>query len=114
MSVGSNTNGGFLVPTHLDPTIISSSSGWTNPLREISRVVTLTEGTTWNGLTNPRYSLAIKRLGTAVSSSFTGDMTQAVSDRILNRPVVEDDDAPSTVTTTALDPEIIIGDFSSS
>jgi HK97 family phage major capsid protein len=238
MSSGSNTNGGYLLPTHLDPTIILTNSGSSNVIRSISRVVTLTEGTTWNGVTsagvtaswdgelvevsddtptfarvsvatnvaqafvqgsiasfedianvtgemrmlfadardrlegaahatgvgtgatpkgivtaldasttveitsttaatigevdlhavyravpirwrrsatwvmNPLYSLAVKRLGTAVSSSFSGDLTMPVTDRILGRPLVESDDMPTTQTTTALDNEIIFGDFS--
>ncbi|GGN40517.1 HK97 family phage major capsid protein [Actinoplanes campanulatus] len=238
MSVGSNTNGGYLLPTHLDPTIILTNSGSSNNIRQISRVVTLTQGTTWNGvtsagvtaswdgelaevsddtptlgrvsiatniaqafvqasiaafddidnlasdvmmmfadardrlegaahatgsgasnqpkgivtaldastsveitsttaatigevdihavyrgvpvrwrnrstwLTNPLYNLAIKRLGTAVSSAFSGDLTQPVTDRILGRPVVESDDMPTTQTTTSLDNEIVFGDFS--
>lgn len=237
MSVGTNANGGFLLPTHLDPTIIMTNSGSSNSIRQISRVVTLTQGTTWRGISsagvtaswdgelvevsddsptvgnptitaykaqsfvqasieafddlaglatdvmmmfadardrlegaahatgsgssqpwgiftaldantnveltsttaatigevdihsvyrnvpvrwrnrgtwvmNPLYSLAIKRLGTAVSSSYSGDLTAAVSDRILGRPLVESDDAPTTQTTTALDNEIVFGDFS--
>jgi HK97 family phage major capsid protein len=237
MSVGSNTNGGYLLPTHLDPTIILTNSGSSNVIRGISRTVTLTEGTTWNGvtsagvtaswdgelvevsddsptmgrvsiptivaqgfvqasiaafddisnlgsdvmmmfadardrlegaahasgtgsgqpkgivtalaassgvcivsttaavigevdihslyrnvpvrwrgrgswLTNPLYSLAIKRLGTALSSSYSGDLTMPVTDRILGRPLAESDDMPTTQTTTALDSEIVYGDFS--
>jgi len=238
MSAGSNTNGGYLIPTHLDPTIILTNSGTSNVIRGMSRVVTLTEGTTWNGVTsagvtaswdgelvevsddtptfarvsiatnvaqsfvqasiaafedisgltsdvmmmfadardrlegaahatgsgssnqpkgivtaldasttveitsttaatigevdihamyrgvgvrwrgrstwlmNPLYSLAVKRLGTAVSSSYSGDLTMPVSDRILGRPQVESDDMPTTQTTTALDNEIVFGDFS--
>ena len=64
----------------------------------------------WRGkgtfITNPLYNLAIKRLGTAVSSAFSGDLTQPVTDRILGRPVLESDDAPTTQTTTALDQEV--------
>jgi HK97 family phage major capsid protein len=239
MSVGSNTNGGYLLPTHLDPTLILTNSGSSNVIRGLARVVTLNNGeTTWHGvttagvtaswdgelaevsddtptlgsvsiatnvaqafvqgsiaafqdisnltsdvmmlfadardrlegvahatglgasnqpkgiftaanastgvqvtsttgatigevdihalyravpvrwrskatfLTNPLYSLAVKRLGTAVSSSYSGDLTQPVSDRWLGRPLVESDDAPTTQTTTALDNEIIFGDFS--
>jgi len=238
MSAGSNTNGGYLIPTHLDPTIILTNSGSSNVIRGLSRVVTLTEGTTWNGVTsagvtaswdgelaevsddtptfarvsiatnvaqsfvqasiaafediaglqsdvlmmfadardrlegaahatglgtsnqpkgivtaldastaveitsttaaaigevdihavyravpvryrgrgtwlmNPLYALAVKRLGTAVSSSYSGDLTMPVSDRILGRPQVESDDMPTTQTTTALDNEIVFGDFS--
>ena len=238
MSSGSNTNGGYLLPTHLDPTVILTNSGSSNVIRGLSRVVTLTEGTTWNGVTsagvtaswdgelaevsddtptfarvsvatnvaqafvqgsiasfedianitsdvrmmfadardrlegvahatgsgssnqpkgivtaldastsveitsttaatigevdlhavyravpvrwrsrstwlmNPLYSLAVKRLGTAVASTFSGDLTMPVSDRILGRPSVESDDMPTTQTTTALDNEIVFGDFS--
>ena len=65
---------------------------------------------TW--LMAPTYALAIKRLGTAVSSSFSGDLTAPVTDRILGRPVVESDDAPTTQTTTVRDNEIIFGDLS--
>ena len=61
---------------------------------------------------NPLYSLAIKRLGTAVSSAFSGDLTQPVTDRILGRPLLETDDAPTTQTTTALDQEIVFADLS--
>ena len=236
MSSGSNTNGGFLVPTHLDPTIILTNSGTSNAIRGISRVVTLTEGSVWNGVTsagvtasfdaelaevsddtptfgrvsitaykaqafvqasieafediaslqsdvlmlladardrlegsqhatgsgssqpwgifaaldantnveiisttaaaigevdlhsvyrsvpirwrnrgtwvaNPLYTLAVKRLGTAVSSSYSGDLTMPVSERWLGRPVVESDDAPTTQTTTANDNEVVFGDF---
>lgn len=237
LSTVTNANGAFLLPTHLDPTIILTNNGSTNVIRTISRVVTLTEGTTWRGISSagvtasfdaqlaevsddsptfanptvsvhkaqalvqasieavddlaglasdvlmmfadardrlegaafatgtgsdqpygiftaldantnveitsttaatigevdihsvyrqvpvrwrgrgtwlmaPVYNLAIKRLGTAVSSSFSGDLTAPVSDRILGRPVVESDDAPTTQTTTALDNEIVFGDFS--
>lgn len=237
LSSGTDANGGYLLPTHLDPTIILTNSGTSNVIRGLSRVVTLTEGDTWNGvtsagvtasfdaelaevsddsptfgrvsipvhkaqslvqasieafqdiaglssdvmmlfadardrlegaahatgtgsgqptgivtaldantnveiisttaatigevdihavyrqvpirwrgrstwLTNPVYSLAVKRLGTAVSSSYSGDLTQPVSERWVGRPVVESDDMPTTQTTTANDNEIVFGDFS--
>lgn len=238
IAVGTNTQGGYLVPTHLDPTIILTNSGTSNVIRGISRVVTLTEGNDWNGvtsagvtaswdaelaevsddtpsfaqptvalhkaqslvmasieafadtannlasdvlmlfadardrlegvahatgtgsgqpfgivtaldantnveiisttaatigevdlhsvyrqlpirwrrngvwLTNPLYSLAVKRLGTAVSSSYSGDLTTPVSERWIGHPVVESDDMPTTQTTTANDNEIVFGDFS--
>lgn len=51
IAVGTNTQGGFLVPTHLDPTLILTNAGTSNAIRAISRVVTLTVGDTWNGVT---------------------------------------------------------------
>lgn len=65
---------------------------------------------TW--VANPLYTLAIKDLGTAVSASFSGDLRDPVAGRILGRPLVESDDAPTTQTTTALDQEVLLGDFS--
>jgi HK97 family phage major capsid protein len=238
MSVGTNANGGFLVPTHLDPTIILTNEGSTNAIRQIARVVTLTEGNQWNGITsagvssswaaelaaatdaspsdfahpgipvhrndtyvtasieafqdidglasdvlmlfadardrlegaahctgsgndqptgiftaldantnvevvsttaatiglvdlqkmrrqvgqrwrgrsswvmNPVYADEVKRLGTALSASYSTDITQANTDTLLGRPVIETDDAPETQTTTVRDNEIVFGDFS--
>lgn len=237
MAVGTNTAGGYLVPTHLDPTLILTNSGSSNIIRSMARVVTLTDGSNeWNGVTtagataswdgelvevsddtpavgpanvpvhsakallqasieafeditglasdavmilndakdrlegaahavgsgsgqptgiftaldantnvevisttaatiglvdihglyravpvrwrsrgqwlmNPLYSLAIKALGTALSASYTTDLTQPVADRLLGKPLVESDDAPTTQTTTANDNEIVFGDF---
>jgi HK97 family phage major capsid protein len=238
LAVATNVQGGYLVPTHLDPTLILTNSGSSNVIRSLARVVTLASGEKqWNGVTSagvtaswdgelvevsddsptvgtagvptimaqalvqasisafegisglgsdvmmlfadardrlegtahatgagtttpkgiftalaassgvcitsttaatigevdihalyrgvpvrwrgngtflasPLYLTAVKRLGTAVSSAFSGDLTQPVTDRILGRPVVESDDAPTTQTTTALDSEIVFGDFS--
>lgn len=238
LGVTTNANGKFLLPTHLDPTIILTSAMSTDEIRKISRVVTLTDGQpAWNGITsagvtaswdgevvevsddsptfgnpsiatiraqafvqasfsaaedianladdllmmfadakdrlegaahatgagttepmgvftavaavtasrvtsttaatiglvdihalykgvpvryrggstwvaNPLYTLAVKALGTAVSASYSGDLTDPVAGRILGHPLVESDDAPTAQTTTALDQEILIGDFS--
>lgn len=236
LAVGTNTQGGFLVPTHLDPSIILTNDGTANALRPISRVVTLTTGNTWNGVssagvtaswdaelaevsddspsvanpsipvykgaafvqasfeafqdisslasdvmmmfgdakdrlegaahctgsgsaeptgiftaidasgnetvtttaatiglvdlqaqrravgqrfrnrstwvTHPEWMDEVKRLGTAVSASFTTDLTASNSEQLLGRPVVETDDAPNTATTTALDDRFVLGDFS--
>ena len=60
----------------------------------------------------PVYGDAIKTLGTALSASYTNDLTEANTSRLLGRPVVETDDAPTTQTTTVKDAEIIFGDFS--
>ncbi len=238
IAVGTNTQGGFLTPTHLDPTLILTNAGSSNAIRRIARVVTLGQGyDTWNGVTtagvtaswdaelaevsddtpsfasvsipvysarslvqasfeafqdiaglqgdimmlfadardrlegaahatgsgsgqpkgivtaidasaslevvsttaatigevdvhalyravpirwrgngqfllSPTYNLAIKRLGAAVGSAFTGYLTAPTTDQILGRPVVESDDMPTTQNTTELNPEIVYGDFS--
>jgi HK97 family phage major capsid protein len=237
LGVSTNANGKFLLPTHLDPTIILTSALSTNEIRKIARVVTLTGGApAWNGITsagvtaswdgevvevsddsptfgnpsiatvraqalvqasisavediadlgndvmmmfadakdrlegaahatgagsttpkgvftavnaasktvvsgtaatialadlhsvyqqtplryrrnglwvaNPLYTLAIKALGTAISASYSGDLRDPATGRILGHDVVESDDAPTTQTTTALDQEVLYGDFS--
>lgn len=52
VAVGTSTQGGLLVPTHLDPTIMLTNDGSSNALRRISRVVSLTTGNQWNGITS--------------------------------------------------------------
>jgi HK97 family phage major capsid protein len=52
IAVGTNTAGGYLVPTHLDPTLILTNAGARDVVRGISRVVTLVNGANaWNGVT---------------------------------------------------------------
>lgn len=54
LSTVTAANGNYLVPTHLDPTVILSNSGSSNAIRGISRVVTLTSpgDTSWQGITS--------------------------------------------------------------
>jgi HK97 family phage major capsid protein len=40
MTLGTGTAGGFLVPYELDPNIIIASTGYVDPMRQVSRVVT--------------------------------------------------------------------------
>ncbi|MFM8971587.1 MAG: phage major capsid protein [Actinomycetota bacterium] len=65
---------------------------------------------TW--VTNPKWALEIKRLGTNISSTYSGDFTEAPARDILGRPLVVSDDSPAVVTTTALDSRVMFGDFS--
>lgn len=52
IAVGTNTAGGYLVPTHLDPTLILTNSGARDVVRQLARVVTLVGGANrWNGVT---------------------------------------------------------------
>lgn len=51
LTLGTDTDGGYAVPFQLDPTVILTSAGSENPLRQISRVVQIT-GKKWEGLTS--------------------------------------------------------------
>lgn len=46
-----NNVGGYLIPTFLDPTVIWTMAGTTNPFRQISSVTSIT-GDNWNGVTS--------------------------------------------------------------
>jgi len=63
-------------------------------------------------LMNPLYLGSLQALGTALSGSYTTNMAEAYTSQILGKPVVESDDVPNTVTTTANDNQIVFGDFS--
>lgn len=56
-TVGTTTTGGFAVPYQLDPTVILTSDGATNPLRAISRVEQIT-GNTWKGVTSLGFQIS--------------------------------------------------------
>ena len=47
-----SANGGYLIPFHLDPTIILTNAGSTNPFRQISRVETLANSNIWHGVSS--------------------------------------------------------------
>jgi HK97 family phage major capsid protein len=51
LSLGTDAAGGFAVPFQLDPTVILTSNGVVNPLRQISRVETIT-GKEWDGVSS--------------------------------------------------------------
>jgi HK97 family phage major capsid protein len=69
LSLGTDAAGGYAVPFQLDPTVILSSSGVVNPLRQISRVETIT-GKEWDGVTSAGVSVA---RGTEAQEVGTGD-----------------------------------------
>ena len=66
LSMGSATSAQLAVPFTLDPTIILTSDGATNPLRQISRVETIT-GRTWEGVTSA--GITVGRIGEALPST---------------------------------------------
>lgn len=71
LSTLTDANGNYLVPTHLDPTIILTNSGTSNAVRAMSRVVTLTRpgDTSWQGITSA-----------GVTASFDAQLTEVSDD----------------------------------
>ena len=54
MSIGTDSAGGFLVPTHLDASIILSNAGVVDPIRDLASVTTIGSDT-WNGITSAEW-----------------------------------------------------------
>lgn len=55
-------NGGALIPSFLDPTVILTNAGTTNPLRQISRVVSVMSNV-WTGVSSAGITLAYRTEG---------------------------------------------------
>jgi HK97 family phage major capsid protein len=51
MSIGTDSAGGFMLPTHLDPTIMLSNAGAIDPIRQLARNETIVTDT-WNGISS--------------------------------------------------------------
>jgi len=69
LSLGTDSAGGYAVPFQLDPTVILTSNGVVNPLRQISRVETIT-GKEWDGVSSA--GVTVSR-GTESQEVGTGD-----------------------------------------
>jgi HK97 family phage major capsid protein len=63
-----NTNGGYMLPFVLDPTIVLTNAASANPYRRISNVKTTTSNT-WNGVTSAGITAAWLAEGTAASDN---------------------------------------------
>ena len=69
LATSPNGDGGYAVPTHLDPQIALSSDGVTDPVRQVARVVTLSVGNVWHGVTSA-----------GVTSRWAGEGTESNDD----------------------------------
>lgn len=63
----SGASGGYAVPYTLDPTVIPTSNGAVNPLRQISRVETISGSNTWQGVSAGAISASRDAEGSEVS-----------------------------------------------
>jgi HK97 family phage major capsid protein len=78
LSLGSDPDGGFAVPFQLDPTVILTSDGAINPLRQISRIEQIV-GKEWQGVTSE-----------GITASYAGEAEEADDDApTLAQPVVQ-------------------------
>jgi HK97 family phage major capsid protein len=66
MALGSDPDGGFAVPFQLDPTILLTSDGVTNPVRQVARTETIV-GKEWQGVTSE--GVTVSRAGEADEAS---------------------------------------------
>lgn len=68
------STGNYPVPFTLDPTLVPISNGTVNPLRQVSKVITIT-GNTWKGVNNAGITAAYAAEGTEASDN-TPTLTQ--------------------------------------
>src|SRR6185437_10197667 len=69
LSLGVDGQGGYAVPFQLDPTVILTSNGAINPIRQLARVETIT-GKEWDGVTSAGVTVSRANEGAEVG---TGD-----------------------------------------
>lgn len=69
ITIGVTTNGGYLVPTFLDPSLILTNAGTDGGIRKFARVVTVTNGNTWYGVTTA-----------GVTASWDGELVEVSDD----------------------------------
>lgn len=75
-SLGTDGSGGYAVPFQLDPTVMLTSAGVVNPIRELARVETIV-GKEWQGVTSAGTTVA--RAGEAVAATASNfDLEQPV------------------------------------
>lgn len=75
-SLGGDSNGGYAVPFQLDPTVMLTSAGVVNPIRELARVETIV-GKEWQGVTSAGTTVArAAEAAAATASNF--DLAQPV------------------------------------
>ncbi len=67
LQLGTDSAGGFAVPFQLDPTVLLTSNGAINPLRQIARVEQIT-GKEWDGVTSAGITVSRATEGTEVAS----------------------------------------------
>jgi HK97 family phage major capsid protein len=68
LALGVDTAGGYAVPFQLDPTVILTSNGAINPLRQLARVETIT-GKEWDGVTSTGVTVTRVAEGTEAGSA---------------------------------------------
>jgi HK97 family phage major capsid protein len=79
---GSGANGGYAVPFQLDPTVILTSAGVRNPLRELARVETIV-GKVWQGVTSSGTTVSRgAEASTAPASNFTLAQPEVSTNRV--------------------------------
>src|SRR5690606_22527890 len=70
-SLGTDAGGGYAVPFQLDPTVMLTSAGVRNPIRELARVETIV-GKEWQGVTSAGTTVSRgAEASTAPESNFT-------------------------------------------
>ena len=109
---GTNQPWGVFSATYT-PIVSDTAAGiFKEDLDEVYRTLPIRHRGAGKWVMNPLWAIAVQNLGSAVSNKFTTTMDEGTTSLLYGKPVIESDDAPSAVTTTVKDPEILFGDFS--
>lgn len=85
VGAGAVATGGYAIPVTLDPTILLTSNGATNPLRQIARVETITgAGNEWHGVSSSGITLT---RGPAEGSAITPNTFTLGQPKVTVQPV---------------------------
>jgi HK97 family phage major capsid protein len=76
LAIGTAAQGGYLVPTFLDPTLLLTNSGSSNVMRQYATVKTLTFGSAWNGVTSAGVTASWDAELAEVSDDTPNDLAQ--------------------------------------
>ena len=86
MTIGTDTAGGFAVPFSLDPTVMLTSNGALNPIRQVARVFTITTDK-WKGVSSAGVTASYDAEASEVSDD-TPTLAQPVIDCAMGRAFV--------------------------
>lgn len=76
LAVATAAQGGYLVPTYLDPTLLLTNAGSDNIMRQYATIKTLTVGSAWNGVTSAGVTASWDAELAEVSDDTPNDLAQ--------------------------------------
>lgn len=101
MSIGTDASGGYMVPVAIDPAVIITNDGTTNPFRQIARTAT-TVTDSWKGITSAGVTAEWKAEAAEAADASPSDLAQPtipvhLADAYLVYSIEAEQDIPTLV-----------------